>query len=99
MSRSVIVGEAQFGPGHAVRRVEHAETEPRFEQALHGAIEVVVGKEAIPEGKGKRTEFGAAAQVRSRFYGEGSRLFKGKDQTRGLMEGAHGPPIGDNGTF
>src|SRR5260370_547265 len=99
MSGSVVVGEAQFGPGHAVGRVKHPETEPRFEQALHGAIEVVVGKQAIPQCEGKRAEFGAAAQVRSCLYGESSSLVKGKDETVALMEVADGPAIGDDVTF
>ena len=61
MRRSVVVGEGEFRPGHAVRRVKHAEAEARCEEALHRAINVFARKEAILNGEGQRAEFRAAA--------------------------------------
>jgi len=76
MRRSVVVRDGQFRPRDALRRVEHAEAEPRFEQAFHAAIDVVVRKQAIPNCEGQSAKFGPATQVRSRFHGECRGLFE-----------------------
>src|SRR5437879_1373142 len=99
MRWDIVVGQREFRPRYALCRVEHAEPESRFEEALHGTIDIVVRKQTIPDREWKNAKFRPAAQIRSCLDGERGGLFESEDETVALVEVADRPAIRDDIAF
>ena len=63
----VHIGECEFGPRNTGGRIEHAETEARFEEAADGAIDVLRRDETIFDGVVERFELRAAGEIGAGF--------------------------------
>ena len=92
----VDIGESELGPWHTIGRIEHAEAEASFEEALDGAIDVFGGDEAILEGVAEGFVLRAATEVGAGFERERGGLIEREDEAVALVEVVDGPAVRDN---